>query len=555
MTGIEILKRSRSSSTVMSSPQSRKIKMQESIAKGIIWFLAGLTIAILAWIIGYLMVKGLRYNNDVPYSVTNRVDMEIPLPRNDEGVVFIINHKVRSKDIEVEGLRKLFNKVRKENWGFYNQQDLKVEPFAYEGAGVFSIEAEKFILSGSELDDYRKNVNKVKSWEEMVRMVGSSPGGLGFIPAGMAQELPGNVKILGVRRTSLVVNPSVLEIQDGRMLRDISQENVDFLLSGKAENWKAVGGIDLPVTLIQWDSGDTEGSLNLDPTAGARVLKAESRREFFDLINTTPGAAALSSNGSLDSQGLEYLPVLRHETGWNLTWHFIVEAPARSGQWGGISYIILNTFFLILFTILFSTPVGIMAAIYLVEYAKQGKLVRILRMGTETLAGIPSIVFGLFGFIFFVQICGFGIGFISSTLTITLMVLPTIIRTTEEALKSVPQSYREGSFALGATKLQTIVKVVLPAASPGILTGIILAVGRTVGETAVLIYTLGSNYDLVTGPSSSARVLALHLYMLFSEALSFDRTFATGAILVIIILITNLSTTQLIKRVNKNAGA
>jgi phosphate transport system permease protein len=238
----------------------------------------------------------------------------------------------------------------------------------------------------------------------------------------------------------------------------------------------------------------------------------------------------------------------------NLTIHYLIEAPARSGAWGGVSTIIINTFFLILFTLIFSTPIGILGAIYLVEYARQGRMVKILRLGTETLAGIPSIVFGLFGSIFFVNMLGMGIGFISATLSVTMMILPTIVRTTEEALKAVPDSFREGSLALGATKLQTIRRVVLPAATPGILTGIILAVGRTVGETAVLIYTLGSNYELVRGPSSSARVLSLHLYNMFAEAISFDRTFATGAILVFIVLLVNYSTTKLIGRMNAMAG-
>jgi phosphate transport system permease protein len=526
MTAAETMERP-SKSKVITSPQSRKLRMQEWIAKGIIWFLAILTITILAWIVGYLMVKGFRYNNYVPYDVTPAVETELDLDGMDDNVVFIIHHKTRLEDIPVEGLRKLYNKVRKENWGFYNQQNLKVIPFAYEGAGAFSNTVKNFILKGAELDDYRKNVKELSSWNEMISQVGSTPGSLGFIPAAEAFDLPSNVKILGVRRTALAVHPSVLEIQDGRMMREVSSEDMDRIINETVGNWQGVGGTDLPLTLIDSD---------------------ESGACLEDVQNTV-GAVVLCHYSDIEQNGLSTLPVLRHETGWNLTWHFIVEAPARSGQWGGISYIIINTFFLILFTVLFSTPVGVMSAIYMVEYANQGRLIRILRMGTETLAGIPSIVFGLFGFIFFVQILGLGIGFISSTLTITLMVLPTIIRTSEEALKSVPQSFREGSLALGASKLQTIVKVVLPAASPGILTGIILSIGRTVGETAVLIYTLGSNYDLVSGPSSSARVLSLHLYMLFSEALSFDRTFATAAVLVIIILMTNLSATYVMKRV------
>jgi len=530
---------------VLSSPRSRRIRRQERAAKGVIWFLAGLTIAILIWIIGYLMVRGFRYDNHVPYDVTPAVETSIPLDGTGGDVTFIIQHKTRSEDIPVAGLRKLYNKTRNENWGFYNRQNLKVQPFFFDDGGAFSEGVKDFILTGTDREEYRTYVTRAASWEDMIEKVGSVSGALGYIPSAMAADLPEDVKVLGVRRTSLAVHPSVLQIQDGRMMREISQSDADLLMSGRVGNWQSLGGIDLPVTLITMEPVED---------ASARILTARSPGEFYRLLRETEGAAAPCLYGSLEAEGLSFLPVLRHETGWNLTPYFIFEAPARSGQWGGISYIIINTFFLILFTILFSTPIGIMAAVYMVEYAKQGRLMRLLRMGTETLAGIPSIVFGLFGFIFFVQILGFGIGFISSTLTITLMILPTIIRTTEEALKSVPPSYREGSLALGATRLQTILKVVLPAAAPGILTGIILAVGRTVGETAVLIYTLGSNYDLVTGPSSSARVLSLHLYMLFSEALSFDRTFATAAVLVMIVLITNLSATRLIRRVSKNAG-
>ena len=266
------------------------------------------------------------------------------------------------------------------------------------------------------------------------------------------------------------------------------------------------------------------------------------------VLEETPGALALGPFIEAEERGAPLLEIRRIEKGRNLTIRFLIEAPARSGQWGGISTIIINTLFLILFTLLFSVPIGVFAAIYMVEYAKQGRLMGVLRMGTETLAGIPSIVFGLFGHLFFVRILGFGIGFLSSTLTVTLMILPTLIRTAEEALKAVPLSFREGSLALGATKLQTTLRVTLPAAYPGILTGIILSLGRTVGETAVLLYTLGSSYELVRGPSSSARVLSLHLYMLFSEALSFERAFATGAVLVFIILIVNYATTRIISR-------
>jgi len=192
--------------------------------------------------------------------------------------------------------------------------------------------------------------------------------------------------------------------------------------------------------------------------------------------------------------------------------------------------------------------------VYLTEYTHRGTVSRVIRFGVECLAGIPSIIFGLFGMIFFVNTLKMGIGLLSGTLTLTLMILPTIIRTSEEALKTVPVGYREGSLALGATKLQTIVRVVLPAATPGILTGIILGIGRSVGESAALLFTMGSNYDLAHSLSASTRVLAVHLYLIIAEGTSFDRAFATATILIFIVLIVNLVTTRLIGQVNRMAG-
>jgi phosphate transport system permease protein len=234
----------------------------------------------------------------------------------------------------------------------------------------------------------------------------------------------------------------------------------------------------------------------------------------------------------------------------NLTLSYFLEEPRRAGRVGGVSTIILNTVLMILLTLVVTTPIGVGAAIYLTEYTRQGRLIGILRFGTETLAGIPSIIFGLFGFIVFVTILRLGIGLLSGTLTITIMLLPTIIRTAEEAIKSVPMSLREGSLALGATRWQTTVRVVVPAASPGILTGVILAVGRGVGETAALLFTMGTDYRLVDGLRSSARVLSVHLYYLLKEGISFEKAFATGTILVIIVLIVNIVTTRLIGRMN-----
>ena len=201
---------------------------------------------------------------------------------------------------------------------------------------------------------------------------------------------------------------------------------------------------------------------------------------------------------------------------------------------------IINTIIIVAMTLIISVPIGVAAAIYLVEYAKRGsKLVKIIRVTTETLAGIPSIVFGLFGFLAFVLALHWGYSLIAGVLTLAIMVLPTIIRTTEEALIAVPDSFREGSFGLGAGKIRTIFVIVLPAAVPGILSGVILAIG----ESAALIFTAGSVAAVPWGSGkfflSSTRTLAVHMYCLLSEGLYTNQAYATAVILLIIILIIN----------------
>lgn len=213
---------------------------------------------------------------------------------------------------------------------------------------------------------------------------------------------------------------------------------------------------------------------------------------------------------------------------------------------------IINTVYITFFTLLCAVPIGIFSAIYLVEYAKRGsKLVKIIRITTETLAGIPSIVFGLFGFLAFVLALGWGYSMIAGILTLTMMVLPTIIRTTEEALLSVPDSYREGSFGLGAGKLRTIFRIILPSAVPGILSGIILAIGRIVGETAALIYTSGTVAEMSTSLMDSARTLSVHLYCLLSEGLFTNQAYATAVILLVLVVGINALSNFIAKKIAK----
>ena len=216
---------------------------------------------------------------------------------------------------------------------------------------------------------------------------------------------------------------------------------------------------------------------------------------------------------------------------------------------------IINTLTMTGVTLLIAVPVGVFSAIYLVEYAKRGnKLVGIVRMTTETLAGIPSIVYGLFGYLIFVIALKFGLSMLSGALTLAIMVLPTIMRTTEEALQAVPDSYREGSFGLGAGRLRTVFRVVLPSGVPGILSGVILAIGRIVGETAALIYTSGTVAGIPDNLMGSGRTLSVHMYALLSEGLHTEEAYATAVILLIMVILINALSSFVAKKIQSNKG-
>ena len=212
----------------------------------------------------------------------------------------------------------------------------------------------------------------------------------------------------------------------------------------------------------------------------------------------------------------------------------------------------INTVIMAVISLLLAVPFGIGSAIYLVEYAKKGnKLVKVIRVTAETLTGIPSIVYGLFGMLFFVTALKWKFSILAGAFTLAIMILPVILRTTEEALLSVPDSYREGSFGLGAGKLRTIFKIVLPAAVPGILSGVILATGRIVGETAALIYTAGSVAKIPSSVFSSGRTLAVHMYLLANEGLHVNQAYATAVILLILVIAINALSSFIAKKITK----
>ena len=224
-----------------------------------------------------------------------------------------------------------------------------------------------------------------------------------------------------------------------------------------------------------------------------------------------------------------------------LTLSFLLESPRLSGAEGGILPAIMGTLCLMLVTLLSAVPIGIGAAIYLAEYAHEGAVTRIISFGVECLAGIPSIVIGLFGYAFLVIYLGFGFSILSGGLALMFMILPWIVRVSEESLKAVPGGLREASFALGATKWQTVSRVVLPSAIPGITTGVILGIGKAIGETAVIMFTAGSSLLMPTSLFDPVRALPYHLYILASEGISNPMAYGSSVVLLVMVLVINLA--------------
>jgi phosphate transport system permease protein len=227
---------------------------------------------------------------------------------------------------------------------------------------------------------------------------------------------------------------------------------------------------------------------------------------------------------------------------------FFLASPKEMGREGGILPMIVGTAALTTVALIVATPLGIGTAIFLREYTREGRISRMIRFGTDCLAGVPSIIFGLFGFVFFVIYLKMGWSILSGGLTLAAMILPTIISTSEEAIKAIPEKYREVSYSLGGTKWQTVIHTVLPSALPGIFTGIILSIGRSIGETAALVLTAGSSLLMPTSVFSPIRTLSVHFYILATEGISMKMAYETGAALILLVLFVNTIANWLLNR-------
>jgi phosphate transport system permease protein len=237
-----------------------------------------------------------------------------------------------------------------------------------------------------------------------------------------------------------------------------------------------------------------------------------------------------------------------------LNLNFFLDSPRQMGRAGGIFSPIIGTLALTAVAIVIATPLGVGTAVFLREYTRESRISRLIRFGTDCLAGVPSIIFGLFGFVFFVIFLRMGWSVLSGGLTLATMILPTVICTAEEAVKAIPYSYREVSFALGGTRWQTVARVILPNALPGIFTGVLLGVGRSVGETAAIILTAGSSLLTPTSLFSPTRTMSVHFYILAREGISMEMAYATGAALIVMILGINTLANWLLWRYLRKVG-
>ena len=529
---------------------------QEKVAFGVVRGLSLLTIAILAVIMGFILYKGFRYSNEVRGTVLPYAE------RAPEGLALIVNDEIELNSIDFPVLYGMYTDSYI-NWSKISADDFDLLPVAIDPAKPEGAATERLLFgeagraaAGAQWGGLVKRVPDAAAALAIVR---STPGAAAVVPVealGAGGADLSRIRVVPIRRLVLAVDEDVTALVDNNSIEDLDDAAIANLMGGSVANWKELGGPDLAVKLYPPRPGTTlaavvEAAGYRDP--GAPPAGGAGAADYASRISSDSGAVGFLFAAEAQAAGISTLTRKGVESGWNLTLRYLVEAPRLSGKVGGISTIILNTLFMLLLTIAIAAPIGVAAAVYLVEYARQGPLVRLLRLGTETLAGIPSIIFGLFGFLFFVNILHFGFGLLSGCLTLTLMILPTIVRTSEEALKSVSRSLREGSLALGATKLQTIGRVTIPAAAPGILTGLILGIGRAVGETAALLFTMGSDYKLAKGLFSSARVLSSHVYLVFAEGISFDRAFSTATVLIVIVLVFNFSARRLVGRMGSGA--
>lgn len=538
---------------------TKKIRRVNTAMTGLIYAAASITIAVLLLILGYIIYNGLFYKIRVEYA-------ELPYASERlEDIVVAVNRDIDLEVMQFEVLKGMFTDEYA-NWKRTGASAADVYPYQTQAAAAVT----ERLFGGTGRLVETVSANGRTSAQQTAAFTASKEGGIAVMLAEEYEALSDDEKKalrkVPVRALVLACSADTAALHGNYKLGAIDGDMLSRIASGQTANWQELGGGDLPVTVLLppkdapfiyslvsekdaehirafFDSAEQSSA----ETGAPRIIRADSAQSFYASLAAGTGVVTVAPEWQVP-EAADMLRCAGTEQGLNLNWSFLTEAPIDGGRSGGISTIIINTFVMIALTLVCAVPFGIFAAVYLVLYAKEGRLLYILRLGTETLAGIPSIIFGLFGMLVFVQALGWGISLLSGCLTLALMILPTIVRTSEEAIKAVSPALNEGSVALGATKVQTIFKVVLPSAFPAITAGVILAAGRALGETAALIYTMGSNYNLTSGLFDSTRTLAVHLYLIIAEGISSEKAFAAATVLVVLVFIINSLSKLIIKR-------
>ncbi|WP_407918943.1 phosphate ABC transporter permease PstA [Borrelia anserina] len=483
-------------------------------------------ITILLFLISYIVYNSLFFTSKKQTLFLDETKHFLPFKSNNKiiKITFIVNNSIKTEEITTQDIYNIYNN-KISHWGSISDQSIDIVPIASSQSSLPT----KIILQTFTKDNQfnKRYINIVESNEKMIETINKTAGAIGYITKEELEKLDfkkySEIKSLKIRSMSILVGKKTLKKSENAIINTLGLNEIKKLLIGKTD-WNELISKDIKLNIIKC------------PDYNQNVIQAVEKHE--GTIAVVPWHSFYKSNAP-------FLKLYYMKKSMPLNLNFILSTPRNSGRYGGISYLILNTFYVILLTAIISISIGIATGIMLAEYASNKVLYKTVSMNVDILSSIPAIIFGIFGLIFFVPI--FGMGILSGALTSSLMILPMIIKTTEEALKSIPKSYKYASVALGANKTETIIKILLPASSPGILTGIVLAIGRALGETAILLFTMGTNLGLASTLNEPSRSLTVHLLLLFQEGY-LDKGFATASILIIMILAINLISKFLINR-------
>lgn len=501
-------------------------QIKQAFAFGFLGLSILITLTALLFILSYIIINGLYTVEEKDQSFIN---LETPnFSWENESYSVWVNNHIDVTYLSLAQLETLYTTSAR-NWGYISQQRDTVMPLLLEEEEIQSKNLLNF-FSTQEKKEFQSRFKAINNIDEIVFLLNENKGAIALIPHSLLSEEDFNklknnkIKQVNVREFSLV---SYIDNENESEAIHITKEELHSLKEKFTinENDTILKATDIVEEILQQ---------NFTPTSHQKIFIEQEALTPISLKNTI----AIKNYRYALSQ--DYLPVIWKEEKrqFSLTWSYFTTPPFDGARFGGISFIIMNTLWFILATSLISIPLGVSSAIYLTYYArKKSKLSSLIRASFDVLSSLPAIIFGLFGMTVFVPI--FGLGLISGALSTTLMILPNITKASEESIKTVPKDLYQSSLALGATKFTSLWRVVIPYAGPGIITGIILAIGRAFSEAAVLLFTLGTSLTAITGLDTSGRALTVHLYLLLQEG-GVNKAFPVALVILITVLILNI---------------